>query len=63
MTLERYLLKYRISTAKFARLGGFSFHTAVKWRQRSRIPRPKSLLKIKKLTKGEVKENDWYCVK
>jgi len=60
MKLRDYLITYGISTASFAREGGFPFETVRKWRQRSRIPRPKSMLRIKKMTKGRVKENDWY---
>jgi len=60
MTLEQFLVANGISTAQFARAGSFPFETVRKWRQRSRIPRPKSLLKIEKLTKGKVKAYDWY---
>jgi len=63
MTLDRFLLKHRISTAKFAKVGGFSFHTVAKWRQRKRIPRWKALAKIESLTEYKVRANDWYSGK
>ncbi len=63
MTLNQYLLKHKLSTAKFAKNGGWPFETVRKWRQRIRIPRSKSLIRIQKITRGEVKPNDWYASK
>lgn len=60
MTLNDYLLKEGLSTAKFAKRNGFPFETVRKWRQRSRIPRARALFAIEKITNGEVKINDWY---
>lgn len=60
MTFEQYLLKQKISTAAFAKVHGYPFETVRKWRQKIRIPRPETILRLKKLTKGRVNPNDWY---
>ena len=60
MTLKKFLITQGISTAGFARAGGFPFETVRKWRQGSRIPRPHSMMKISFLTKRKVGLSDWF---
>lgn len=59
MKLDRYLIFYGITTRKFARLMRRSPWTVAKWRQGKRTPLFHDMIKIGKVTKGEVTFEDW----
>lgn len=60
MRLDKYLSKNDITSAAFAKAGGFSIHAVNKWRQSKRVPRPEAQKRIKKITNDKVTHKDWY---
>jgi transcriptional regulator with XRE-family HTH domain len=59
MTLKEYLKKEKLSVKKFSKKYNFSSGTLSKWIYGERFPRPDSLIKINRITKGEVTPNDF----
>jgi len=64
MTLQEYLEKeYGDVTGKvierFAKKVGYSIFAVRKWRAGERCPRPRAIVKIAKVTNGQVSSNDW----
>jgi len=60
MKLAAYLKKNGYTDAAFARKARLSIFAIRKYRYGVRIPRPKNMMKIKKLTANAVSEEDWY---
>lgn len=60
MKLGTYLEKMKMTDAAFAKRIGLTIHAIRKYRSGKRIPRPPNMLKIKRVSKGEVAEADWY---
>jgi hypothetical protein len=60
MKLNEYLIKNRITTEQFARQVKCSFSAVCKWRVGERMPRPKTIARIKRITKDNVTPADWY---
>lgn len=54
MTLDEYLKRKRITSRKAASTLRVSIHTLNKWRQRTRIPLPRAMMRITKFTEGKV---------
>lgn len=60
MKLRDYLRVGDEKTAReFARKAGVSIHAVRKWVRDERVPRPRTIMKIKKITKGAVTPEDW----
>ena len=62
MKLDKYLQTSQTSSATFAFLMGVSKHAVSKWRQGIRIPRSYHLVKIHRITRGQVSINDWFII-
>jgi hypothetical protein len=60
MKLSRYLRLRQISSRQFARKMGVSVFAVRKWRAQQRMPRPHHINRIKKLTEGVVRYEDWF---
>ncbi len=54
MTLDDYLKRKNITSRQAARALKVSIHTLNKWRQRTRFPRQRAIMRIDKFTKGKV---------
>lgn len=60
MKLTAYLKATGESDEHFAKRISLSVYAVRKYKSGTRIPRPKNMLKIKKVTKEQVTESDWY---
>lgn len=60
MKLTAYLKKTGETDKSFAKRAGLSIFAIRKYRSGARIPRPKNMMRIKKITKESVCESDWY---
>lgn len=60
MRLSDYLTKRQITSQEFAIKIRASLSAVQKWRIKNRLPRPQTILKIERATKGSVKLKDWY---
>jgi len=60
MKLSQYLKKEGLTDGAFARKAKLSIYAIRKYRYGIRIPRPKNMLRIKKITDNCVTEEDWY---
>lgn len=60
MKIAQYLKTSGERDATFAKRLGVSVHAVRKYKSGVRIPRPKTILRIKKVTKEAVSESDWY---
>lgn len=59
MQLESYLIDHDIPHAMFADWLGVKRQTVYRWCSGENFPQPEMLLKIQKLTKGEVTSSDF----
>ena len=59
MTLDNYLIKFKITSLQFAKKVGVSHSAVSKWRIRNRTPGLKMMSKIEKITKKRVSIADW----
>lgn len=59
MQLRDYLRLEGEQPFDFAQRTGVTIHAVRKWIDRTRTPRPSTILKIQEVTKGAVTANDW----
>ena len=59
MTLAKWLKVKKITQSKFAQLIGVSDASVSLWLNGSRIPRPKAMLRISKITGGSVRPQEF----
>lgn len=60
MLLKTYLEQNEIDHEKFAKKANASVHGLKKWLRGERIPRPKTIRRIAKITNGEVTAQDFF---
>lgn len=60
MKLTAYLKASGESDEHFAKRIKLSVYAVRKYKSGARMPRPKNMLKIKKVTGEQVSETDWY---
>lgn len=60
MKLSAYLREKGFTDAAFAKKARLSIYAIRKYKYGKRIPRPKNMLRIKKVTANAVTEQDWY---
>lgn len=59
MQLKTYLKREGETARAFSVRAGVSIHAIRKWVRNERVPRPRTIMKIKKLTRGDVGPDDW----
>ena len=60
MKLTVYLARTGERDGAFAKRAKLSIYAVRKYKYGTRIPRPKNMLRIKKVTENAVCEEDWY---
>lgn len=60
MKFKEYLTQEGLSLAKFSKLSEIPEPTLNKYKYENRIPQKINMLRITKITQGQVKANDFY---
>lgn len=60
MKLNEFLVTQKITSDSFARRLKVSTSAVSKWRAGTRLPKPRLIARISKLTKDRVQLKDWY---
>lgn len=62
MQLRDYLQLEGETARQFSKRIGVTIHAIRKWVRGERVPRPRTMVKIRKLTKGAVTPDDWMSL-